>query len=555
MGAPQDGHAARRSKGDPWLTPRMIAPSQPRLGSIFEAPARWYDPRRMSPPRRYVEPALLGSVFVIATSGLVYELVSGTLASYVLGDSVTQFSLVIGLYLFAMGLGSYLSQFLETHLIERFVVIELGVGLVGGLSAPLLFRTYAVQGAFRPLLYALVLVIGTLVGLEIPLLLRLLKFSLDLKQLVARVLTLDYVGALVASLLFPTLLLPHLGIHQTSLFFGFLNAAVALATTFLFPIERARLVRLRIECGLVLALLGTGFFVVGRVVDRAEAQYFGAAIVYSVQSPYQRAIITQSPRQTRLFLNGQLQFSSDDEYRYHEVLVHPAVAALGRDPRRVLVLGGGDGLAVRELLRYPSIERIDLVDLDPAVTDAFRTLPLARALNRDSLLDARVAIHNMDAYKFLEEPGTAFDLAVVDFPDPGNYAVGKLYTDSFYGLLRERIGVRGVVVVQATSPQYARESFWCVATTMEAAGFTVAPFHVYVPSFGEWGFVLGGAEGMSAPTSLRTDPAALRYLDAGQLPLLFQFPKDLGRVEAPVNRLNDQALVATYTREWAVWTR
>ncbi|MBK8258149.1 MAG: polyamine aminopropyltransferase [Polyangiaceae bacterium] len=509
----------------------------------------------MTKQRRFVEPALLGSVFVIATSGLVYELVSGTLASYVLGDSVTQFSLVIGLYLFAMGLGSYLSQFLEGRLIDRFVEIELGVALVGGLSAPLLFRTYAVQGAFRPLLYGLVVITGTLVGLEIPLLLRLLKFSLDMKELVARVLGLDYVGALVASLLFPTLLLPHLGIHQTSLLFGFLNAAVAFATTFLFPIERERLVRLRVECVLVLMLLGSGFFVVTRFVDRFEAQYFGAPIVYSMQSPYQRVVVTQSPRQTRLFLNGQLQFSSDDEYRYHEVLVHPAVAALGREPRRALVLGGGDGLAVRELLRYPSIEHIDLVDLDPAVTDTFRSLPLAKALNLGSLDDPRVTVRNMDAYKFLEEPGTAVDLALVDFPDPGNYAVGKLYTDTFYRLLRERVGVRGVVVVQATSPQYARESYWCVVTTMEAAGFVTAPFHAYVPSFGEWGFILAGAEGTAPPTALRIDPSQLKYLDAAVLPSLFSFPRDLGRVEAPVNRLNDQALVATYTREWAVWTR
>ncbi len=509
----------------------------------------------MSQPRRFVEPAMLASVFVIATSGLVYELVSGTLASYVLGDSVTQFSLVIGLYLFAMGVGSYLSQFLEGRLIERFIEIELGVAIVGGLSAPILFRTYAMQGAFKPLLYVMVLMTGTLVGLEIPLLLRLLKFTLDMKELVARVLTLDYVGALVASLLFPTVLLPHLGMHQTSLFFGFLNAVVAFGTTFLFPIERSRLVRLRIECVLVATVLAAGFFVVGRVVDKSEGQYFGAPIVFTAQSPYQRVVITQSPRQTRLFLNGQLQFSSDDEYRYHEVLVHPAIGALGRDPRSVLVLGGGDGLAVRELLRYPSIERIVLVDLDPLVTDAFRTLPIGRKLNLDSLSDGRVTVKNMDAYKFLEEPGPAFDLALIDFPDPGNYAVGKLYTESFYLLLRERLGVRGVAVVQATSPQYARESFWCIAHTMEAAGFVTAPFHVYVPSFGEWGFVLAGAEGMSAPTELRVDPSSLRYLDASLLPSLFAFPKDLGKIESPVHRLNDQALVAIYTREWAVWTK
>ncbi len=504
---------------------------------------------------RYVDPALLASVFVIATSGLVYELITGTLASYVLGDSVTQFSLVIGLYLFAMGIGSYLSQYVEGRLIERFVEIELGLALAGGLSAPLLFKVYASSGAFRALLYGLVLLIGTLVGLEIPLLIRLLKFSLDLRRLVARVLTLDYIGALVASLLFPTLLLPKLGIHQTSLFFGVLNALVALASTFLFPIERATLARLRGLSAVVVAALAVAFGLVSRFVERAEALYFGAPIVYSAQSPYQRIVITQGPRTTRLFLNGQLQFSSDDEYRYHEVLVHPAVAALGRDPRRVLVLGGGDGLAARELLRYPSIERIVLVDLDPAVTDAFRTLPLAVAQNGGSLSDPRVLVQNEDAFKFLDASTESFDLAIVDFPDPGNYAVGKLYTDAFYGLLRQRLGVRGLAVIQATSPQYARESYWTVVTTLEAAGFATAPLHVYVPSFGEWGFVLAGAEGLAAPSRLRVDAARLRYLDAAALPELFRFPRDIGRVEAPVNRLNDQKLVAIYSREWAVWTR
>jgi spermidine synthase len=506
-------------------------------------------------PRRMVHPALLGTVFVIATSGLVYELVTGTLASYVLGDSVTQFSLVIGLYLFAMGVGSYLSRFIEGKLLERFVEIELCLALAGGLSAPLLFKVYAAAAAFRSALYAVVLLIGTLVGLEIPLLIRLLEFQLDLKELVARVLTLDYVGALVASILFPSLLLPRLGIHQTSIFFGLLNAFVALVATFLFPLERPTALRLRAQAIVVGGVLAAAFGMVSRFVDRSETLYFGAPIVYSAQSPYQRVVITRTPRTTRLFLNGNLQFSSDDEVRYHEVLVHPAVAALGRDPRRVLVLGGGDGLAVRELLRYPSVERVVLVDLDRAVTDAFRTLPLALELNGGSLNDKRVEIHNEDAFKFLEEAREAFDLAIVDFPDPSNYAVGKLYTDAFYNLLRERLSFRGVAVVQATSPQYARESFWSIVRTVEAAGFSTAPLHVYVPSFGEWGFVLAGGEALAAPSSLRVDPASLRWLEPAGLPELFRFPRDIGRVDAPVNRLNDQKLVAIYAREWGIFTR
>jgi len=506
-------------------------------------------------PKRLLHPALMASVFVIATSGLVYELVSGTLASYVLGDSVVQFSLVIGIYLFAMGIGSWLSQFVTERVLERFVEIELGIAVVGGFSATLLFKVYTSLGAFRGALYLMVALIGVLVGLEIPLLIRLLKFSLDLPALVARVLTLDYIGALVASLLFPSILLPHLGLHQTSLFFGLLNALVALVATFLLPIDRATLVRLRAEAVVVLCALAIGFFYVTRLVDRAESLYYGAPIVYTDQSPYQRVVITQTPRTTRLWLNGNLQFSSDDEYRYHEVLVHPAVAALGRDPRTVLVLGGGDGLAARELLRYRSIENILLVDLDAAVTGAFAKLPIATRLNKGSLRDPRVTVKNEDAFRYLDESTDSFDLAVVDFPDPSNYAVGKLYTDAFYHLLRQRLGVRGVAVIQATSPQYARESFWSVVTTIEAAGFVAAPLHVYVPSFGEWGFVLAGGEGFAPPSRLRIDAGELAWLESGMLPELFRFPRDLGRVDADVNRLNDQKLVATYTREWAVWTR
>jgi spermidine synthase len=509
----------------------------------------------MPVPRRLVHPALLGIVFVIATSGLVYELISGTLASYVLGDSVMQWSLVIGLYLFAMGVGSYLSQYIEHKLLERFIEIELALAFVGGVSATVLFKVYTSAGAFRPALYGMVLLIGTLVGLEIPLLIRLLKFSVDLKELVARVLTFDYIGALVASILFPALLLPKLGLHQTSLFFGFLNGVVALVASYLFPLDRATVVRLRALCVLTLVLLGGAFFFVTKLVDRAEGLYYGAPIVYQAQSPYQRVVITQSPRTTRLFLNGNLQFSSDDEYRYHEVLVHPAIAALGRIPRRVVILGGGDGLAAREVLRYGAVEHILLVDLDAAVTHAFMTLPIAVALNRGALSDPRVSIRNEDAFRYLEESTDSFDLAIVDFPDPSNYSVGKLYSDAFYHLLRQRLGFRGAAVVQATSPQYARESYWSIVTTLEAAGFVTAPVHVYVPSFGEWGFVLAGGEGFAAPRSLSIDTAELRFLDAAVLPGLLLFPRDLGRVEAPVNRLNDQKLVAIYTREWATWTR
>jgi spermidine synthase len=321
------------------------------------------------------------------------------------------------------------------------------------------------------------------------------------------------------------------------------------------PVERQSRIRLRAQCIVVAVALGAGVFAVDRVMLRGEAHYYGAPILVAKQSHYQRIVLTQSRTTTRLFLNGNLQFSSDDEHRYHEVLVHPAVAALGRAPRQVLVLGGGDGLAVRELLRYPELERIVLVDLDEAVTELFRTLPVGIALNQRSLLDPRVVIRNEDAFRYVQEAAEAFDLAVVDFPDPSNYGVGKLYTLTFYEHLRERLGMRGVAVIQATSPYYARHSFWTIVRTLEAADFRTAPLHVHVPSFGDWGFVIAGGPGLALPTTLLVDASRLKFLDDQQLPSLFDFPRDVGPVEAPVNRLSDQQLVATYVREWGEWGR
>jgi len=505
--------------------------------------------------RRYLSPALLASVVVIATSGLVYELIAGTMASYVLGDSVTQFSFVIGLYLFAMGIGSYASKHIERELLRRFVEIELAIALVGGFSAPALFLVYTSFGAFRAALYGIVLLIGVLVGLEVPLLIRLLEYRLSLKDLVARVLSLDYVGALFASLLFPLVLLPRLGIHRTSLLIGLLNALVALGATFLLPLEHGRVWQLRAQCALIASALVAGVVGFDRYALRGEATFFGAPIVYSAQSPYQRIVLTQSRHTTRLFLNGQLQFSSDDEHRYHETLVHPAVAALGHVPKHALVLGGGDGLAVRELLRYPELERITLVDLDPAVTEVFKNVPAARTLNQDAFADARVTVRNEDAFAFLDETQDSFDLAVVDFPDPGNYAVGKLYTLSFYQRLRQRIPPRGVAIVQTTSPYFARRSFWMAAETIAAADFEVFPMHVHVPSFGEWGFVIAGPQGMPRPERLLALPGALKFLTDRELPELFRFPKDMEREPVGINRLNDQRLVSIYTEEWDRWQR
>jgi len=490
--------------------------------------------------------ALLVTVLLIAACGLIYELVAGALASYLLGDSVTQFSTVIGTYLFAMGVGSWLSRFIVRGVATRFVLIELLVGLVGGFSSAILFLAFAYTDSFRLLLYVLVFCIGALVGLEIPLLMRILRDRFEFKDVVAHVLTFDYLGALGASLLFPIVLVPRLGLVRAALLFGIVNVLVALWTISLLGRSVGARWYLRALGGLVLALLIAGMALGDRILELGETNLYADEIVLARTTPYQRIVLTAWKDDLRLFLNSNLQFSSRDEYRYHEALVHPGLAAQP-GARRVLVLGGGDGLAVREVLKYPSVEQVTLVDLDPEMTRLFATHRELVRLNEGSLSDRRVRIVNADAFNWLEETAGTFDFAVLDFPDPSNFSLGKLYTTTFYAMLARRLAPEGRFVVQSTSPLFARQSFWCIVQTVEQTGFVVAPYHVYVPSFGEWGFVLAGRTPFTPPATL---PERLRFLTAATLPQLFEFPRDMGRLPAEPNRLNTQALVRYYEHEW-----
>jgi len=486
------------------------------------------------------------SVFLIAACGLIYELIAGTLASYLLGDSVLQFSTVIGAYLFSMGVGSFLSRFIARGLVAQFISIELLVGLVGGFSSSLLFLAFAYTESFRLVLYLVVFVVGTLVGLEIPLLMRILKDRYKFGELVAHVLTFDYLGALGASILFPLFLVPKLGMVRSALLFGMLNAAVALWSTFLFRDQIGARAALRVACAVVLIALGAGMVGADTISSAADNNLYADEVILTKQTRYQRIVLTRWKDDIRLFLSSHLQFSSRDEYRYHEALVHPGLAAIAA-PRSVLVLGGGDGLAVREILKYPAVEKITLVDLDPEMTKLFSTNPMLTKLNAGSLSASKLRIVNADAFPWLAENQDVFDFVVVDFPDPTNYSLGKLYTTAFYRVLSKHLSRQALVVVQSTSPLFARQSYWCIVETLKQAGLKTYPYHVYVPSFGEWGFVLAGQYPYEPPAQA---PSGLRFLSARNIPELFHFPNDMLPVDVEPNRLNDQILVRYYDREW-----
>ncbi|WP_325313093.1 polyamine aminopropyltransferase [Kingella oralis] len=494
---------------------------------------------------------LIISVFIVASCGLAYELITAALASYLLGDSIFQYSLIIGLYLFSMGIGAHLTRYIaDKDVLHRFIEIELLVGLIGGISALFLFTAFGIAAApFRTLLYALVAVIGTVVGMEIPLVMRVLNEQrLAFKDTVARVLTFDYMGALAVSLLFPLILAPKLGMARSALLFGLLNAAVALLTARVFRLHLPRYRSLKWRSYAVLLLLLIAFIFANRWVFQAEQRYFGDPVVFESHSPYQRLVVTQWKDDTRLYINGNLQFSSRDEARYHEALVIPAMQAAAQHSR-VLILGGGDGLAAREVLKYPKVGQVTLVDLDPDMTRTFQTAAKLVALNQNALNHPKLRIINDDAAQWLQHTAAQFDVIIIDLPDPSNFALGKLYSVPMYRLVARHLAAGGKMVVQSTSPYFAPHAYWSVVATLEAAGLKTAPYHVYVPSFGEWGYVLAGAEA-DFRLPIRVD-VPTRFLNAAEMAQMFRFPADMARREVEPNYLNNQKLVAYFEQDWA----
>jgi spermidine synthase len=328
---------------------------------------------------------------------------------------------------------------------------------------------------------------------------------------------------------------------------------VALWALYLFRHELRHLRAHAVACLATLAMLVGAMAWADHLTTWAEDKLYQDHAVIALSTPYQRIVVTHAPGEGRLgyrlFLNGNLQFAQRDEYRYHEALVHPVMAAFAERgaPKHVAVLGGGDGMAVREILKYPGVESVTLVELDPAMTRLFTDKPVLAALNAHALSSPKVKVVNTDAFGFLERSDAVFDVVVVDFPDPTNFSVGKLFTSSFYALLEQHLSASGYAVIQTTSPLVARKSFWTVVHTIESVGLTATPYHAHVPSFGEWGFVIASRRPWHLPTQL---PAGLRFLNTKSLPLLFDFPQDMDAVPTDINRLSNQVLVGTYEEEW-----
>lgn len=492
---------------------------------------------------------ILFTIFLVSTCGLIYELVAGTLASYLLGDSITQFSTIIGTYLFAMGVGSYLSKFINNRVLETFIRIEILTGLIGGLSSAALFLCFGHGAYFRPALYAIVFLTGVCVGLEIPLIMRVLKGKLAFKDLVSQVFTFDYIGALLASLAFPIILVPYLNLIRTAVLFGLFNVGLALYLTYYFKKEIRNSKLLYTQGGLVAILLVMTFVFSDELTRMSEEEVYQESILFAKNSKYQRIVITRHRNAYSMYLNNHLQFNTSDEYRYHEALIHPTMSK-APSIKRVLILGGGDGMAAREVLKYKGVESITLVDLDIELTQLFTENAFFSKLNKHSFKDPKMHRIQGDAFTWLRNySGEKFDVVIVDFPDPSNYSVGKLYTFSFYEYLQKCLKPTTVGVVQSTSPMYAKRSFWCIRSTIAATHLSTIPYHTYVPSFGEWGYILFGYDLRELKTK-RALPETRYYTDS-HFSGMRQFPKDMQDTTRAVNRLSDQLLIPIFESEWS----
>lgn len=485
---------------------------------------------------------MLATVFVCAACGLVYELELLALGSYLIGDSVTQASVVLSVMVFAMGVGSLLAKRLRHRPAFGFGVIEAGLALIGGLSAMALYASFVWLGESRPALVAFSFVIGVLIGAEIPLLMALIQRirRQDAGGAVADLFAADYVGALVGGLAFPFLLLPVLGQLTGAMLTGTVNAVVGGGLVlWLFRRDLSRRARWTLVAAnvTVLSLLACATVLADDFERVARGAVYGEEVRVAVQTGVQELVLTGpatgSPRSLDLYLDGRLRVSGYDEYRYHEALVHPAMTG---PHTRVLVLGGGDGLAAREVLRYPDVASVTVVELDPGVVKLARTDPMLSALNAGVYEDPRLGVVTQDAFGWLRGPAARdrFDVIVSDLPDPGITPSTKLYSQEFYGLAARALRPGGRIAVHAGSLATRPRTYWTVESTLRAAGLLTSPYSAggrlsgsaagpdRIPLGGsaatpqDWGFVLASRE-QAPPLRVDRDTPGLHSLSTGSL--------------------------------------
>ena len=536
------------------------------------------------------------SIFVMGGCGLAYEYTLSKLSSDLLGNSVEQWAIIIGVMMFFMGVGSDLQKHLiDRGLLSKFLLAELTLGICGAFAPIIILDAYGrFPEHFVLVQYFFIGSIGLLIGFEIPLLMRInAKYSEEIKFNIGGILKMDYVGALCGALAWVFILPKFFSTTQMAFVLGITTVSTAAFGLFYFYRHVDHPKKLSGLTAFSLVLVTLGFYIADTWTAHAEQALYREPIVYSNTSQYQHVVLTESKTgATSMFINGHLQFNSQDEQIYHENLVHPAML-IAKKKSHVLVLGGGDGLATRELLKYPSVETVTLCDLDPMIVELARTHPKMVALNQNSLNDSRlflvenhalipsgmrdlwipnqralsprtlskvgtVRIVNIDALKFLEQVRGIYDVVILDFPDPNAPELAKLYSLGFYQLLRKRLAPGGIIVQQATSPYYAKEAFLTIGRTIQSAGFVALPYHETVPSMGDWGWWLAGDARWHSVTSLRAqlegaklDNIQTRHLTEEKIRASLAFgANQLTTSHQKINTLTSPVVYEEYMQGW-----
>ena len=520
---------------------------------------------------RFAHLVLATSMLVMGACGIIYEYTLGVLGNNLMGSSHEQLFVIIGLMMFAMGAGAVLQQQLVGNLIDKFLLVELLLGLSGGISTLVIYTTFVFTDSYQLVMYSFSLAIGVLIGCEIPLLIRInTEYTQTLRANLSSILSMDYVGSLIGALLFAYVLLTRLSVERISLVLGCVNTVLAICgAAFFWPmVDRKR--TLIGGCSLTLGVLVLGLFQSKGWMADLQQRCFADPIVYSETTKYQHIVLTESQPndRLRLYLNGHLQFSSADEAIYHELLVHPPMV-LAKQRKRVLILGGGDGLALREVLKYPDVEKVVLVDIDPAIIKLAREHPKLLKINEGALTDARVetrlaeglgdgeqttitrsskrdplvddseyeiadvTVITVDADLFLRNVPDKYDVVIVDFPDPRSVELGKLFSVDFYRILASRLNEGAMISIQSTNIFRGELVFRCIGETLKAAGYQTLPYHEHIPSFGEWGWHMAWLSPI--------DPNAMR----SRIKLLPDF-------ESPTSHLTPELLMAAtvFGKQW-----
>ncbi|MFT6318830.1 MAG: spermidine synthase [Candidatus Azotimanducaceae bacterium] len=545
-------------------------------------------------------PVLLAfCMFSTGASGLVSEYLLATITTYILGNSIEQFSLVIASMMLMMGVSGFVqSKMTDRNLLQKFITVEVLMALLGGFAPLAIYASYGyLEHYFTIVHYGFVLSIGFLIGFEIPLVMRIIeKQNIPLKTNLTIVYAMDYVGAFVGALIWVNYLLKNFPLSEISFIVAGFNFIVAAITIVYFLYVK---VIDRPVMQLLVLLLTAVALLFGWANNRdfsalLEQKFYDDPIVYKKTTRYQHLVMTHNSKidDTRLYINGNTQFSSLDEERYHDFLVHP-VMTIAPSINHVLVLGGGDGLALREIIKYAEIESVTLVDLDPEMINIATNNQILTGLNNHSFQHAKVNVaaintyiagskqaiymreaghktgepewvasvdvFNIDADQFLKkQPEQKWDAVVIDLPDPSSIELSKLYSKQFYQSLRRYLTADAYVAIQSTSPYHAKEAYLSIGETLKAAGFRVLPYRQNIPSFGDWGYYLAwiGARSSEAVklqlSSLTGFKVETDFITPELLAASFAFGKGELVADTPcVNTLMQPCLLTHYLdRSW-----